>query len=58
MVLPRAVHRVPIDLVDWTRNYSPQASGKDPGLPAVAGRYVVSRFWQNDPELYVTYRYS
>jgi len=24
----------------------------------VAGRFVVSWFWRNDPELYVTYRYA
>jgi len=58
VALPRAVADVPIDLVDWTRNFSPQAFGKDPGLPAVAGRYLVSWFWQNDPELYVAYRYA
>ena len=36
-----------------TRQYSPQAFGKDPNLPQVAGRSVVSWFWRNDPELYV-----
>jgi hypothetical protein len=58
VALPRAVGRVPVDLVDWTRAFSPQAFGRDPGLPPVAGRYVVSWFWQNDPELYVSYRYA
>jgi hypothetical protein len=58
VALPRAVADVPVDLIDWTRSYSPQAFGKDPGLPAVAGRYVVSWFWQNDPELYVAYHYA
>ncbi len=57
VALPRAVQRVPIELVDWTRNFSPQAFGKDPGLPTIGGRYLVSWFWQNDPELFVSYRY-
>lgn len=57
VALPRSVQRVPVDLIDWTRSFSPQAFGKDPGLPAVAGRYVVAWFWQNDPELFVSYRY-
>lgn len=30
---------------------------KDPGLPQIAGRYGVSWFWRNDPELFVTYSY-
>lgn len=57
VALPRGVQRVPIELVDWTRNFSPQAFGKDPGLPAIAGRYLLAWFWQNDPELFVSYRY-
>lgn len=57
VALPRSVGRVPVELVDWTRSFSPQAFGKDPGLPMVAGRYLISWFWQNDPELYVDYRY-
>lgn len=56
--VPRSVQRFSVDLLDWTRQFSPQAFGKDPGLPLVAGRYLVSWFWQNDPELFVAYRYS
>jgi hypothetical protein len=56
-MLPRATNRFAVDLVDWTRNYSPQAFGKD-GLPAVAGRFALAWFWQNDPELFVAYRYA
>jgi hypothetical protein len=48
-------HLVP-DLLDWTRHFWPQAFGRDPGLPLVGGRYLVSWFWQNDPELFVAYR--
>lgn len=55
--LPRSTNRFGVELLDWTRNYGPQAFGKDPGLPQIAGRYVVSWFWRNDPELYVTYTY-
>jgi hypothetical protein len=58
VALPRSTNRFGVDLVDWTRNYGPQAFGKDPGLPQVAGRFMVSWFWRNDPELYVTYRYA
>lgn len=58
VALPRSTQRFAVDLIDWTRNFSPQAFGKDPGLPQVAGRFLVSWFWQNDPELYVSYRYS
>ncbi|MGH8932310.1 MAG: hypothetical protein ACRDZO_17240 [Egibacteraceae bacterium] len=58
VALPRSTQRFAVDLVDWTRNYGPQAFGRDPGLPQVAGRHVVSWFWGNDPELYVSYRYS
>jgi hypothetical protein len=57
VALPRATQQFGVDLVDWTRNYGPQAFGKDPGLPQVAGRFVVSWFWRNDPELSVSYRY-
>lgn len=57
IALPRGTQRFSVDLVDWTRNYSPQAFGKDPGLPQVGGRYVTSWFWQNDPELFAAYRY-
>jgi hypothetical protein len=57
VALPRATQTFGVDLVDWTRNYGPQAFGKDPGLPQVAGRFVVSWFWRNDPELSVSYRY-
>lgn len=58
VALPRSTQRFAVDLVDWTRSYGPQAFGRDPGLPQVAGRYLVSWFWGNDPELYVSYRYS
>lgn len=58
VALPRNTQRFAVDLVDWTRNFGPQAFGKDPGLPQVAARFLVSWFWQNDPELYVSYRYS
>jgi hypothetical protein len=58
VALPRSTQRFAVDLVDWTRAYGPQAFGRDPGLPQVAGRFVVSWFWGNDPELYVSYRYS
>ena len=58
VALPRATQRFGVDLLDWTRNFSPQAFGKDPGLPQVAGRFLVSWFWQNDPELFVAYRYT
>lgn len=58
VALPRSTQRFAVDLVDWTRAYGPQAFGRDPGLPQVAGRHVVSWFWGNDPELYVSYRYS
>lgn len=58
VALPRSTQRFAVDLIDWTRNFSPQAFGRDPGLPQVAGRFLVSWFWQNDPELYVSYRYS
>lgn len=56
--VPRSTNRFGVDVVDWTRNYGPQAFGKDPGLPQVAGRHVVSWFWRNDPELQVTYSYT
>lgn len=58
VTLPRGTNRFGVDLLDWTRNYGPQAFGKDPGLPQVAGRFLVSWFWRNDPELLVSYRYS
>lgn len=58
VALPRSTQRFAVDLIEWTRNFSPQAFGKDPGLPQVAGRFLVSWFWQNDPELYVSYRYA
>ncbi len=58
VALPRSTQRFSVDLVDWTRNFSPQAFGKDPGLPLVGGRFLLSWFWQNDPELFVTYRYG
>ena len=54
---PRSTQRFAVDLLDWTRNFSPQAFGKDPGLPLVGGRFLVSWFWQNDPELHIAYRY-
>lgn len=54
---PRSTQRFSVDLLDWTRNFGPQAFGKDPGLPLIAGRHAVSWFWQNDPELFVAYRY-
>lgn len=57
VALPRSTQRFSVDLLDWTRNFSPQAFGKDPGLPLVGGRFLVSWFWQNDPELFVSYRY-
>ncbi len=56
--LPRGTQKFGVDLLDWTRNFTPQAFGKDPGLPQVAGRFLVSWFWQNDPELFVSYRYT
>jgi hypothetical protein len=58
VAVPRSVQKFSVDLVDWTRSFSPQAFGKDPGLPLIGGRYLVSWFWQNDPELYLTYRYA
>jgi hypothetical protein len=58
VAVPRTVQRFSVDLLDWTRQFSPQAFGKDPGLPLVGGRYLVSWFWQNDPELFVAYRYA
>jgi hypothetical protein len=58
VAVPRSVQRFSVDLLDWTRQFSPQAFGKDPGLPLVGGRYLVSWFWQNDPELFVAYRYG
>jgi hypothetical protein len=57
VTVPRSTQRFSVDLLDWTRNFSPQAFGKD-GLPFVGGRYVVSWLWQNDPELHVAYRYT
>ncbi len=57
VMLPRATQTFPVELVDWTRNYGPQAFGRDAGLPQVAGRYAVSWFCRNDPELYVSYNY-
>ena len=58
VAVPRTVQTFSVDLLDWTRQFSPQAFGKDPGLPPVGGRYVVSWFWQNDPELFLAYRYQ
>lgn len=58
VAVPRTVQGFSVDMLDWTRNFSPQAFGKDPGLPPVAGRFLVSWFWQNDPELFVAYRYT
>lgn len=58
VALPRTTPKFTVDLLDWTRAFSPQAFGKDPGLPAVAGRFLVSWFWQNDPELFVAYHYA
>lgn len=58
VTLPRSTQRFTVDLLDWTRNFSPQAFGKDPGLPLVGGRYLVSWYWQNDPELFVSYHYA
>lgn len=58
VALPRSTQRFTVDLLDWTRNFGPQAFGKDPGLPLAGGRYLVSWFWQNDPELFVSYRYT
>lgn len=58
VALPRGTQGFGVDLLDWTRNFTPQAFGKDPGLPQVGGRYLVSWFWQNDPELFVSYRYT
>ncbi|MDQ3379641.1 MAG: hypothetical protein M3546_04885 [Actinomycetota bacterium] len=58
VALPRSTQKFSVDLLDWTRNFSPQAFGKDPGLPLVGGRFLVSWFWQNDPELFVSYRYG
>lgn len=57
VALPRGTQKFGVDLLDWTRNFSPQAFGKEPGLPLVGGRHLVSWFWQNDPELFVSYRY-
>lgn len=57
VALPRNTQKFPVDLLDWTRNFSPQAFGKDPGLPLVSGRFVVTWMWQNDPELFVSYHY-
>jgi hypothetical protein len=57
VALPRATQDFAVDVVDWTRNYGPQSFGKDPGLPQVAGPYVVSWFWRKDPGLMVTYRF-
>lgn len=56
-LFPRNTQKFPVDLLDWTRNFSPQAFGKDPGLPLVSGRFVVTWMWQNDPELFVSYHY-
>lgn len=58
VAVPRSTQRFTVDLLDWTRNFSPQAFGKDPGLPLVGGRFLLSWFWQNDPELHVAYRYT
>jgi hypothetical protein len=58
VAVPRSVQRFSVDLIDWTRQFSPQAFGKDPGLPLVGGRYLVSWFWPNAPELFVAYRYG
>jgi hypothetical protein len=58
VALPRGTQQFSVDLLDWTRNFTPQAFGKDPGLPQVAGRFLVSWYWQNDPELFVAYRYG
>jgi hypothetical protein len=58
VALPRSTQTFSVDLIDWTRNFSPQAFGKDAGLPMVAGRFLVSWFWQNDPELFAAYRYA
>ena len=58
VAVPRSTQRFSVDLLDWTRNFSPQAFGKDPGLPQIGGRFVVSWFWQNDPELHLAYRYT
>jgi hypothetical protein len=58
VLLPRSTQDFGVDLIDWTRNFAPQAFGKDPGLPQIAGRYGVSWFWRNDPELFVTYTYA
>ena len=58
VALPRGTQKFGVDLLDWTRQFSPQAFGKDPGLPPIAGRFLVSWFWQNDPELFVSYRYT
>ena len=58
VLLPRSTQEFGVDLVDWTRNFSPQAFGKDPALPQIAGRFGVSWFWRNDPELSVSYVYT
>jgi hypothetical protein len=58
VMLPRSTSQFTVDLVDWTKAFSPQAFGKDAGLPQIAGRFAVSWLWQDDPELYLSYRYS
>jgi len=57
VTLPRTVPGFTVDLVDWTRAFNPQAFGKDAG-PLVGGRFVVAWNWQNDPELFASYRYA
>lgn len=57
VLLPRATRKFGVDLVEWTPNFGPQAFGKDPNLPQIGARYGVSWFWQNDPELAVSYTY-
>jgi hypothetical protein len=57
VALPRATERFAVDLFDWTRT-SASAFGKDPGLPPVAGRLLVSWLWREDPDLSVAYRYT
>lgn len=58
VAMPRTTQHFGVDLLNWTREFGGQAFGKDPNLPQVAGRYVASWFWQNDPELSVVYKYS
>ncbi|MDP9411177.1 MAG: hypothetical protein M3P70_11875 [Actinomycetota bacterium] len=31
VAMPRSTQNVGVDLIDWTRSFSPQAFGKDPG---------------------------